>query len=467
MMNQKENSLMLLWLVVDLFVLTLSISIVHFFNVGDVQHTTYPYYIYLLYGLLSWTITYLVFTKKYLYLRDSYKHRAFRILKRVGIFTTVSMVVLFLFMKGGYSRIFILSYIAVFLVGELVVYKIIYFVLKARRNKGKSVKRALVIGYSNTSVQLKELFEEDSLLGYKFVGFVKYAERNIAEIPKQDHPSIVGDTSELEQVIKESQAEVVFSVFSLFRNNDNLQQQLTACNHLGVRLYLIPETTRWFHEGSNVESLGNLYIINPQHIPLDKVVNRLLKRSFDLFVSGFCILFVFSWLFPILAIIIRMTSKGPVFFRQSRTGLNNKTFQCYKFRSMYLNKDSDKKQTTSGDPRITLVGKFIRKHSIDELPQFFNVFIGHMSLVGPRPHMLNQTEEYSKRIEFYLTRHYIRPGITGWAQVNGYRGVTDKLWKMEKRVEYDIDYIERWNFWWDIKILWLTVFSKSVKENAY
>ena len=183
-------------------------------------------------------------------------------------------------------------------------------------------------------------------------------------------------------------------------------------------------------------------------------------------ISGLVILLIFSWLFPILSIIIKLTSKGPVFFVQERTGLNNRNFKCLKFRSMEVNVDADKQQATADDSRITPIGKFMRKWNIDELPQFFNVFFGQMSLVGPRPHMLKHTQEYSKLIDSYLSRHYIKPGITGWAQVNGYRGETDELWKMEKRVEFDMEYIDNWNFSWDIKILWLTLFSKEAYSSA-
>lgn len=464
-MNGKENSLLILWLFVDLLALTISILGLYYLNIRDVQ-TQQPFYFYLLLAYFSWFITYLILSKKYLYLRDSYKHRVYRILKRVGFFLVVMLVITFFLERESYSRIFLLSFAGLFLIGELIAYKLIYIILKKRRDSGKSVKRALIVGYNDTSVQLRKLFENDSMLGYKFAGFVRYAERDIDEIPENEQEYFVGDTSELEQIIKATGVEVVFSVFSFFQTKNNVQQQLVACNHCGVRLYLIPETTRWMRKERSVEELGNLYVLNPQHIPLDDVGNRFLKRGFDLFVSGFCILFLFSWLFPILAIAVKLSSKGPVFFKQERTGLNNRTFQCLKFRSMQVNKNADTEQATDGDPRITRVGNFLRKSNLDELPQFLNVFVGHMSLVGPRPHMLLHTAEYSKLIESYLSRHYVRPGITGWAQVNGFRGETTELWKMEKRVEYDMNYIENWNFWWDVRIMWLTLFSKKVLVNA-
>ena len=217
-----------------------------------------------------------------------------------------------------------------------------------------------------------------------------------------------------------------------------------------------------------MDSIGELVLINPQEIPLDDYESYLMKRLFDIVFSLFVIVFIMSWLLPIVAILIKLNSRGPVFFIQKRTGINNRSFNCLKFRSMKVNNEADVKQATDGDDRITTLGNFLRKSNIDELPQFFNVLVGQMSVVGPRPHMLKHTDQYSKLIESYLVRHYIKPGITGYAQVTGYRGETDELWKMEKRVEYDMIYLEKWNFWWDIKIIGLTFIdvipSRSLKR---
>jgi len=209
--------------------------------------------------------------------------------------------------------------------------------------------------------------------------------------------------------------------------------------------------------------VGQLVLINPQEIPLDVFESQVFKRMFDIVFSFLVITFLLSFLIPILALLIKLNSKGPVFFVQKRTGINNKTFKCLKFRSMKVNNESDEKQATEGDKRITALGNFLRKSNFDELPQFFNVFFGQMSVVGPRPHMLKHTELYSGLIERYLVRHYVKPGITGFAQVSGYRGETDELWKMEKRVQYDMQYLENWNFWWDIKIIIMTFINEKTR----
>lgn len=202
--------------------------------------------------------------------------------------------------------------------------------------------------------------------------------------------------------------------------------------------------------------------------PLLRTFNRIAKRVFDLFVSGLVILFLLSWLIPLLAVVIRLDSKGPVFFRQLRSGRDNRPFDCLKFRSMRANNECDSKQASSCDSRITKVGAFLRKTSLDEFPQFINVWKGDMSLVGPRPHMLRHTEEYSKLIRHYMGRLYLKPGITGLAQVNGYRGETLNLRLMAMRVKYDIKYMENWSLWLDIKIMILTLRNIIAgDENAF
>ena len=193
----------------------------------------------------------------------------------------------------------------------------------------------------------------------------------------------------------------------------------------------------------------------------------MLKRAFDLVFST-VVLICSPVIFIPIAIAVKLSSPGPVFFKQKRTGFKGKEFNCYKFRTMRVNADSDEVQATRNDPRKTRVGEFLRKTSLDELPQFINVFLGDMSVVGPRPHMVKHTLDYSKIIDKYMLRHLIKPGITGWAQVNGYRGETRELWQMERRVEYDVWYIEHWNFWLDIKIIFLTVFNAFKGEkNAF
>ena len=252
-----------------------------------------------------------------------------------------------------------------------------------------------------------------------------------------------------------------------FFTEKQTKKLLQMCNKSGLRIRYILMNNYWNLKIPKLMKSEDLFeIFNPQEIPLDHLSYRIQKRTFDILFSSAVIIFVLSWLIPLIAIIIKLGSKGPVFFVQERTGINNKTFKCYKFRTMKVNKDCNTKQAEKNDSRITPIGNFLRRTNLDELPQFFNVLFGNMSIVGPRPHMLKHTEQYSALIEHYKVRHFVKPGITGWAQVNGWRGLTDELWKMEKRVEYDMKYLEQWSFIWDIKIIIMTILGKDAYQNA-
>ncbi len=214
-------------------------------------------------------------------------------------------------------------------------------------------------------------------------------------------------------------------------------------------------------------ALGTIPVMSVRHQPLTRLTNRIAKRAFDIAVST--IFLVFSPLIFIpVGIAIKLSSPGPIFFKQKRTGYRGREFNCYKFRTMRPNANADTQQATKNDPRKTRLGNFLRRTSIDELPQFINVLLGNMSVVGPRPHMLKHTEQYSALIDKYMVRHYIKPGITGWDQINGYRGQTEELWQMERRVECDVWYIENWSTMLDLKIIFRTVYNAIHGEkNAF
>ncbi|OOQ57760.1 hypothetical protein BC343_13295 [Mucilaginibacter pedocola] len=194
---------------------------------------------------------------------------------------------------------------------------------------------------------------------------------------------------------------------------------------------------------------------------------RSTKRAFDIVFSLAVIIFILSWLMPILALLITIESKGPFIFSQKRSSRNNKTFHCYKFRSMYINADCDTLQTAKGDPRITRIGAFLRRYNLDELPQFFNVLMGNMSVIGPRPHMLSQTKEYAKLIDTFMVRHFVKPGITGWAQVNGLRGQTKTVSEMQARVEADLWYLKNWSFSLDMRITMRTILQMITGDKDF
>ena len=257
-------------------------------------------------------------------------------------------------------------------------------------------------------------------------------------------------------------------IFFSDRYRNEIEKTIELAEARGIRVRMVPNYLTLGTEQLVLEYNYNLPLLRVRPEPLEDVNNYLLKRVFDIVASSFFLLLVFPIIYIIIAPLIKLSSQGPVFFKQLRTGQLNHEFYCLKFRTMKVNENADNLQASKNDPRKTWLGNFLRKTNIDELPQFINVLKGDMSIVGPRPHMLKHTEEYSEIIEKYKVRHFCKPGITGWAQVNGYRGETETPDLMRKRVEYDIWYIENWTFWLDIKIIFITIFNMfKGEEKAY
>jgi putative colanic acid biosysnthesis UDP-glucose lipid carrier transferase len=235
-----------------------------------------------------------------------------------------------------------------------------------------------------------------------------------------------------------------------------------------IRFKFVPDFKTFIKKRVFINFERDLLVFSLRSEPLECIENRFKKRVFDVVFSSLVIVLILSWLIPIIAMLIKLESKGPVFFKQLRSGKNNVPFLCFKFRSLHVNANADNVQVTRNDQRFTRIGKFLRKTNIDELPQFFNVLQGYMSIVGPRPHMLKHTRQYSEIINQYMVRHFVKPGITGWAQINGYRGEIKKEEQLQKRVECDINYMENWSMWLDMRIIALTVYKTLVGDkNAF
>ena len=251
------------------------------------------------------------------------------------------------------------------------------------------------------------------------------------------------------------------------RDRDIIKRISQFCDHQVIRFYYVPVSVESLGMNLKREMLDDMEVYTTYEIPLANPVNKAIKRAFDI-VASLVFLIPTAIMFPFIWVIIKIQSPGPIFFKQKRTGLDGQDFEMLKFRSMHVNKDADKLQATKDDPRKYPFGNFMRKSNIDELPQFLNVLKGDMSFVGPRPHMLLHTEQYSQLIDKYMVRHFVKPGLTGWAQVTGYRGETKELWQMEGRVKRDIWYIEHWSVWLDIRIIWLTAKTIFIHDkNAY
>ncbi|MGY5354878.1 undecaprenyl-phosphate glucose phosphotransferase [Wenyingzhuangia sp. IMCC45467] len=378
-------------------------------------------------------------------------------------FGFISTGLIFIGTNYKFSRNFVLVTMLSFIIFIAIWRMMMMYWLKHTRRKGNKASRIILVGMNkNVSSLIKKVYVNPSY-GFKILGVFTDAE--ITEEIKEDYK---GKLSEVFSFLKDHKADEI--IISLPYSQSQLINELFqyADNNM-IRVRIIPEFSEYLSQVFTINYVANVPVMKLRKEPLQSLSNRVIKRLFDIVFSLGVILLIFSWLFPVIAIIIKLTSKGPVFFSQLRTGQDGESFKCLKFRSMVVNQDSDAKQATKDDKRITPFGAFMRKTSIDELPQIINVLLNHMSLVGPRPHMLKHTEEYRVLVDKFMVRHFAKPGVTGWAQINGYRGETKFVRDMANRAEADIWYIENWSFILDIKIIFITAWSMFFKkdENAF
>lgn len=332
--------------------------------------------------------------------------------------------------------------------------------LKWYRNRGGNFSRVVIVGTNNTAARLNEAMLSDAGYGFKMIGF--FGPEPTTAL-KGDY---IGPVDLLDEFVRTNSVDEIYYTMS-GEDECTMHKVVKIADDNVVQFYYVPPLSVYIGRRFQMSNIGQVPLLSERRNPMNNPVNKVVKRTFDLLFST--VVLVFSPIvFVPVAIAIKLSSPGPVFFRQERTGYRGRSFKCWKFRTMKVNADSDRCQASKDDPRKTKVGDFLRRTSIDELPQFINVLKGDMSVVGPRPHMLKHTADYSLLIDRYMLRHVVKPGITGWAQVNGFRGQTDELWKMEKRVAHDVWYVENWNFMLDIKIILRTVIN-AVKgeQNAF
>jgi putative colanic acid biosynthesis UDP-glucose lipid carrier transferase len=331
-----------------------------------------------------------------------------------------------------------------------------FFLLKKYRGiLKKNSRKTIILGASKQGFLLEEFFKETPHLGFKNKKTVCFKDRGMLNLES------------IFSYIIDNKIDEIYCSTSELNNTDLLAVLSFADNNLKI-VKFIPDNTQVLSKKLKHDFYGVIPILTFRTIPLNDPFSLLLKRVFDIVFSLTIIVLVLSWLTPILAIFIKLESKGPIFFTQLRNGHNYKSFNCFKYRSMVLNPEADLVQVKRNDGRITNVGKFIRKLSIDEMPQFFNVLLGQMSVVGPRPHMLSHANMYAKKIDKFMVRHFVKPGITGLAQVSGFRGEVETNKDIIGRVKHDVFYIENWSFFLDIKIIFQTVFNFiRGEEKAY
>ena len=358
---------------------------------------------------------------------------------------------------------FVLYFFILFVI--LSIYRIIIrHLLISYCAKGKHKRYAVFIGGGNNMQMLYEEMESSLASIYEVVGYFDIKPNDVFS----SQCSYCGSPDGFSEFMSgHTGIKHVFCSLSMEEGRYNFSIMNYCENHL-LYFHGVPNICKGFPRRIWHSMVGHMPILNLRYEPLSKMENRLLKRIFDIVLSGLFLVTIFPFIYLIVGIIIKLTSPGPIFFKQMRTGLNGREFKCYKFRSMLVNEEADRKQATADDPRKTRFGDFLRRSNIDELPQFINVFKGEMSLVGPRPHMLAHTEVYTQLIDKYMVRHFIKPGITGWAQTNGFRGETKELSQMEGRVKADIWYMEHWTLLLDLYIIYKTILNIVVGEkNAY
>lgn len=409
-------------------------------------------------AVVSWLIPSLYFglydLDKFFYLEGFYRN-SWRVLL-VQLVFWCSFIFIFIFHEtliykhGKSGLVFQFSFLVFYFLASRVILTIILPHIKKWINKPFNVA---IWGFNSTSIQLASELETRSF----FINFL----------------GIINDNSDLDYKDNNEFSEVLYDAIDLAASRNIHEMYIVAkpnyitdlnayfelADRYCMRLKFVPDFSMISKVKIRTSNFNNFHIILPRHEPLQNSYNRLVKRIFDIVFSLLVILFVLSWLYPILAMFIKGQSKGPVIFKQVRTGKKNRSFECYKFRSMEINTNSDSQQAQKNDARVTPIGKFIRRTSIDELPQFFNVLLGDMSVVGPRPHMLQHTSDYNSHINNFMVRHFIKPGITGLAQVSGFRGEIKKMSDMKRRVNADIDYLQNWSLIKDIKICFLTVIN--------
>ncbi|WP_374540715.1 undecaprenyl-phosphate glucose phosphotransferase [Flavobacterium sp.] len=334
-------------------------------------------------------------------------------------------------------------------------FSIFYLLRKYRLFYGGNLRNVVIFGNGKSVEELAYFFNDNPDYGYNLM--------KIFDLKTNKKESL---EEACIYVLDNKVDEIYGSLNSL--SNSNVEELINFADNNLKTIKLLPDSKNTLLRNLAVEYYGYIPIISLRIIPLEKEVNKRFKRIFDIVFSVLIILFILSWLTPLLAILIKLDSKGPIFFKQRRNGLNYEEFICYKFRSMRINPIADLEQVQKNDPRITRLGRFIRKTSIDELPQFFNVLLGDMSVVGPRPHMVSHTEMYAKSIDKFMVRHFIKPGITGLAQINGYRGEVETEKDIINRVRFDIFYLENWTILLDLKIIFKTVINAiKGEEKAY
>ncbi|WP_179383741.1 undecaprenyl-phosphate glucose phosphotransferase [Allomuricauda sp. ARW1Y1] len=407
------------------------------------------------YVTVAWTVIAFKVQFYSIYRYSKVTHVLALLFRQFFFFFLIQYAFIGFFKQPNMSRLAIAEYLLISLVLVSTIKFLNYYILMKYRERIKgNIRNVVVLGKNKKTDQLISVFKEHPEYGYNFV----------KQFSLKDEDYNVETCFEF---ILNNKIDEIYCSVSEVSNSLTIKIINFADNNLRTVKFL-PDNKNIFSKKLKFEYYDYIPVLSLRDIPLDNPINAFIKRTFDIAFSLLVILGLLSWLTPILALLITLESKGPVFFRQTRNGIDNREFYCYKFRSMAPNKNADDIQATKNDMRVTKIGRFIRKTSIDELPQFYNVLFGTMSVVGPRPHMVKHTNEYASSVDKYMVRHFVKPGITGLAQVRGYRGEVETESDIQNRIKFDIFYIENWSIFLDLKIIVQTILNAfKGEEKAY
>lgn len=424
-----------------------------FFQGLDLNLTIFEIYLAISWSILS------VFTRFYEVYRFTMPVEIIsKIAKQCTLFFLLIIAFFPFYKKAIFSGKATLIYLSVVFVFVIILKTIAFFYLKKYRLvTGNNFRNVVIIGYTLEAIDLRTVFQNRADYGYRFKGYFS---------DKKTGPEIIGKIELVKDfVVTEKIDEIYCSINEL--SSEKHKELIEFADENNIEIKFIPDSKVIFSKNMKIDYYELFPVLSLQKSPLDSIYIEYFKRLFDVFFSLFVIVFLLSWLTPLLGLLIKIDSKGPVFFMQSRPGLNQQKFNCIKFRSMKINYTTEI-EASRNDPRVTRIGKFIRKTSIDELPQFFNVLVGDMSVVGPRPHLWAQNKTYGRKIKKYMIRHHVKPGVTGLAQVKGFRGEIEAEDDMVNRIKFDVFYIENWSMWMDIKIIIQTIVNIfKGEEKAY
>ena len=452
-MNKGRYSKYIRPLSILLDIMALLVLFPYFFKGLNINFTHFGLFLF-----VAWTVV-AFFTRFYEVFRYTTPVEIISKIVKQAVFYGLLIIAFFPFYKKAiFSGKAISLYILVlFLVIILFKTLLFYYLKKYRLTTGNNFRNVIILGFSEESLNLKNIFHSRDDYGYRFKGFFS---------DKIKNKEIIGKIIEVPSYCLENKIDEIYCSLNEI-SNDQMKELVEFSDENKIEIKFIPDSTAIFSKNFRTNYYDLFPVLTLQKTPLHHPTIQIIKRLFDIFFSLFIVIGVLSWLAPILAILIKLESQGPVFFKQSRPGINEEEFSCYKFRSMKLNGLTET-EASKNDPRVTKIGRFIRKTSIDEIPQFLNVLKGEMSVVGPRPHLWSQNVAYGNKIKKYMVRHYVKPGITGLAQVKGFRGEIETDDDMINRIKFDVFYIENWSFIMDIKIIIQTVINIfKGEEKAY